>query len=88
MLRVAVVGAGIAGLTTAAALVRAGIRCHVYEQTAVLGEVGAGIQLAPNATRLLNRFESIRLAERAVTPAAFEMRRWHDGAVLATTALG
>ena len=88
MLNVAVVGAGIAGLTTAAALVRAGIPSQVYEQASALGEIGAGVQLAPNATRLLGRFESIRLGERAVTPAAIEMRRWNDGGVLATTVLG
>jgi salicylate hydroxylase len=88
LLKVAVVGAGIAGLTTAAALARAGIPCQVHEQTAELGEVGAGIQLAPNATRLLRRLGSIRLAERAVMPSAIEMRRWDDGGVLGTTLLG
>lgn len=88
MLSVVVVGAGIAGLTTASALARAGISCRVYEQTVELGEVGAGIQLAPNATRLLSRLGSIRLVERAVTPEALEMRRWDDGDVLGTTALG
>jgi salicylate hydroxylase len=88
VLRVAVVGAGIAGLTTAAALARAGIPCQVYEQTAALGEVGAGIQLAPNATRLLERLASIQLSDRAVTPEAIEMRRWDDGGVIGTTALG
>ena len=88
MLNVAVVGAGIAGLTTAAALARAGIPCQVYEQAAVLGEVGAGVQLAPNATRLLRRLGETRLGERAVTPAAIEMRRWQDGGVLARTVLG
>ena len=88
MIKVVIVGGGIAGLTTAAALDRAGIPCQVYEQTAVLGEVGAGIQLAPNATRLLSRFESIRLADRAVPTTAIEMRRWNDGGELATTALG
>lgn len=85
---VAIIGAGLAGLTTAAALARAGIPCQLYEQTAELGEVGAGIQLAPNATRLLARFGALRLADRAVAPAAIEMRRWDDNAVLATTALG
>lgn len=88
MLNVVVVGAGIGGLTTAAALARVGIGCRVYEQTGQLGEVGAGIQLAPNATRLLRRLGSLRLSERAVAPAALEMRRWDDGAVLGRTVLG
>jgi salicylate hydroxylase len=88
VLDVVVVGAGIGGLATAAALARVGIECRVYEQTGELGEVGAGIQLAPNATRLLRRIGSIRLAERAVTPASLEMRRWDDGEVLGETVLG
>lgn len=88
MITVVIVGAGIAGLTTAAALARAGIPCQIYEQVAELGEAGAGIQLAPNATRLLHRLGSIRLAERAVTPAAIELRRWDSGGVLGRTVLG
>jgi salicylate hydroxylase len=88
VITVVVVGAGIAGLTTAAALARAGIPCQVYEQAAEVGEVGAGIQLAPNATRLLRRLGPIRLADRAVTPGAIELRQWDDGGVLGRTVLG
>jgi salicylate hydroxylase len=88
-MRVAVVGAGIAGLTVAAALSRAGIRAEVYEQADQLGEVGAGIQISPNATRLLHR---LGLAERlravAVRPEALEMRRWDDNRALMRTVLG
>lgn len=87
-LRIAVIGAGIAGLTTAAALARRGLRCHVYEQAAELAEVGAGIQLAPNATRLLARLGLTQLPRLAVQPAAIEMRRWDDGRMLGRTALG
>src|SRR4051794_18014081 len=54
-LRVAIVGAGLAGLALAAALRRAGIDFDVYEQAPRLSEVGAGVQLAPNATRVLHR---------------------------------
>ncbi|TDV57328.1 FAD-dependent monooxygenase [Actinophytocola oryzae] len=87
-MNIVVVGAGIAGLTTAAALARAGVPCTVYEQTGELGEVGAGIQLAPNATRLLQRLGSIHLEDRGVAPEAIEMHRWDDGDVLGTTVLG
>src|SRR4051812_11131536 len=50
---VAVVGGGIGGLTAALTLLRAGFDVHVYEQAPALSEVGAGIQLAPNCTRIL-----------------------------------
>jgi salicylate hydroxylase len=48
-----VVGAGIGGLTAALALARAGRDVLILEQASRLGEVGAGIQLSPNATRVL-----------------------------------
>ncbi|MEV4511729.1 FAD-dependent monooxygenase [Dactylosporangium sp. NPDC049525] len=86
---VAVVGAGIAGLTVAAALNGAGVHCQVYEQTRTLGEVGAGIQISPNATRLLLRLGlGPYLDSVGVRPAAIEMRRWDSDAVLMRTVLG
>ncbi|MGH6726069.1 MAG: FAD-dependent monooxygenase [Pseudolabrys sp.] len=50
---VIVAGAGIGGLTAALALARAGLRATVFEQAARLEEIGAGIQLSPNAVRVL-----------------------------------
>jgi salicylate hydroxylase len=50
---VIVAGAGIAGLTAALALARAGFRATVLEQSPKLEETGAGIQLSPNASRIL-----------------------------------
>jgi salicylate hydroxylase len=88
-IRIAVVGAGIGGLTVAAALARNGLRCHVFEQAHLLGEIGAGIQLAPNATRLLHRLGlEDQLRAVAVRPCAIEMRRWEDNSVLRRTPLG
>jgi len=46
---VVIVGGGIGGLATALALARRGIPSHVIEQAAELKEIGAGIQLGPNA---------------------------------------
>lgn len=50
---IAIIGAGLGGLTCALALLRSGVRAKVYEQSAQLGEVGAGITLGPNASRVL-----------------------------------
>ena len=52
---IAVIGAGIAGLTAAVALAQQGNHCTVYEQTRRFDGTGAGLQLSPNATRLLRR---------------------------------
>ncbi|WP_225801878.1 FAD-dependent monooxygenase [Streptomyces sp. NK15101] len=88
-IRVAVAGAGIAGLAFALALRRAGIDCHLYEQAEQLAEVGAGVQITPNATRLLHRLGlRDRLRTVAVAPQAIEMRRWDDGGLLQHTELG
>jgi salicylate hydroxylase len=53
--QIIVAGAGIAGLTAAIAFARRGFAVRVFEQAAELVETGAGIQLSPNATRLLDR---------------------------------
>ena len=50
---VIIAGGGIGGLTAALALLRAGVDCDIYEQAPELREVGAGLQLAPNGTRVL-----------------------------------
>ncbi len=65
-LTVAIAGAGIAGLSAALAFARTGARVILLERASVLGEVGAGIQLSPNATRLLDRLGVLK----AVTAAA------------------
>ncbi|MFN6986631.1 MAG: FAD-dependent monooxygenase, partial [Rhizobium oryzihabitans] len=50
---VAIVGAGIAGLTAALSFARHGVSSDIIEQAGELTEVGAGLQLSPNAARLL-----------------------------------
>ena len=55
-LKVCVIGAGMGGLTCALALAKAGFRdVQVFEVASNLGFVGAGIQLAPNMARILDR---------------------------------
>ena len=52
---VAVIGGGIGGLVAALSLLRAGVDVHVYEQARALSEVGAGVQVSPNASCILHR---------------------------------
>jgi salicylate hydroxylase len=51
-----VIGAGIGGMAAAIALRRAGLEVSLFEQTVAQREVGAGIQISPNASRLLGRY--------------------------------
>src|SRR6185369_11871860 len=88
-LRVIIVGAGIGGCAAALALRRVGCRVDVYEQALEKTEVGAGIQISPNASRLLQRYGlGIELDSVAVRPVAVEVRRWQDGKILAREDLG
>jgi salicylate hydroxylase len=82
----AIVGAGIGGLAAALSLLKVGVDVHVYEQAGALSEVGAGIQISPNATRILHRVGiGEALAETGVKPLAFHQRRWDDGRTLLRT---
>jgi 3-hydroxybenzoate 6-monooxygenase len=53
---VLVIGGGIGGLSVALALTRTGLRVRLYERAAEFGEVGAGLQIAPNCTRILDDY--------------------------------
>ncbi len=88
-LRVAVIGAGIGGLAAAMVLRRSGMLVEVYEQAPVLTEVGAGLHLAPNGSRLLHRLGlGERLREVAVQPEALQVRLWNSGTVLNRQPMG
>ncbi|MGW4394027.1 FAD-dependent oxidoreductase [Amycolatopsis nivea] len=77
---VLVVGGGIGGLSTAFALSRLGLRVRVLEQAKEFGEVGAGIQLAPNCTRILDAYGLLDTAKaRGVVPDRMAMRDAVDG---------
>ncbi|MCF2527943.1 FAD-dependent monooxygenase [Yinghuangia soli] len=86
---VTVVGGGLGGLTAALALRQRGLRVTVLEQAAQLGEIGAGIQTAPNASRILlglglrEQMEAIR-----TEPLDQVRRRWADGSIIGLTPLG
>ncbi|MFG1350337.1 FAD-dependent monooxygenase [Xanthobacter autotrophicus] len=84
-----VVGAGIGGLAAAIAMARAGLAVQVVEQARKLKEVGAGLQLTPNATRILRDFGLLnRLEQVAVAPRALEVRDGRSGAPLTRAEYG
>jgi salicylate hydroxylase len=88
-LRVLLVGGGIGGLTAAIALARRGMQPVVLERAKAFAEVGAGLQLAPNATRRLFGFGlEPALREIGFAPEQVDIRDSADGAVLLTTPLG
>jgi salicylate hydroxylase len=80
---VAVIGGGIGGLTAALPLLRAGFDVDVYERAGQLTEVGAGVQISPNASRVLHGLGlADELARTGVKPLAWHQRRWDDGRTL------
>ncbi|WP_405009949.1 FAD-dependent monooxygenase [Kitasatospora sp. NBC_01539] len=72
--RLAVVGGGIGGLAAALAAARAGLRVTLVERAAEFGEIGAGLQLAPNASSALEGLGVLADVQRtAVTPPRLVM---------------
>ncbi len=87
-LNVTVVGAGLGGLTAAAALLKHGCDVTVLEQAGELGEIGAGVQLSPNAMKVMRALG----LEQEVLGVSFEpgnhvIRSWKSGRVLSSTQL-
>jgi 3-hydroxybenzoate 6-monooxygenase len=77
---VVVVGGGIGGLGSALALTRAGLQVRVLEQASEFGEVGAGLQMAPNATRILRSWELLdQVVAHGVLPRRLVLRDALDG---------
>ena len=88
-MRVIVAGGGIGGLAAALALARCGALVRVLERSAVLGEVGAGLQLSPNATRLLFGWGlEAGLRRIGFQPVSADIRDRANGDILLSTPLG
>ena len=86
---VIVAGAGIGGLTAALSLARAGFRVTVLEQSSVLEETGAGIQLSPNASRILIELGlRDRLEPLVVNPDAIRVMSGGSGREITRIPLG
>src|SRR5262245_20538013 len=88
-MRIAVIGGGIGGLSAALHLLRTGFDVHVYEQSPRIGEIGAGIQISPNASRLLIRLGLKPAMDKVgVRPRAVHQKRWDNGSTLQRAPLG
>ena len=81
-LRVAIVGAGMGGLATAAALRRVGIDVAVYEQATQFARIGAGIQIGCNAMKVLRELGLERkMRQQSFYPRSWNNRDWRTGDV-------
>ena len=85
---ITVIGAGIAGLTVAVALARHGARVHVLERSTSFGQVGSGIQISPNAGRVLDRLGLGGAADAASLRSEGVVLRNRSGSEIARMALG
>jgi 6-hydroxynicotinate 3-monooxygenase len=79
-LSIAIVGAGMGGLATAAALRRVGIDVMVYEQASQFARIGAGIQIGCNAMKVLRQLGlEQRLRAQSFYPRSWNNRDWKTG---------
>ncbi|OBZ73032.1 3-hydroxybenzoate 6-hydroxylase 1 [Grifola frondosa] len=79
-LHILIVGCGMGGLAAAHCLAQAGHRISLFESAAAIGEVGAGIQVSPNVSRLLRRWGlGDALDAVAVRPEAIALTRYDTG---------
>src|SRR5438445_4815547 len=81
--QVAIVGAGIGGLTAASTLRRIGMDVQIYEQAARFARVGAGIQMMPNSMKVLRKIGlQERMRRTAFQPYSHLNREWNTGKIL------
>ena len=87
-LEISIVGAGIGGLVAALALKKRGHKPIIYEKTESLSELGAGIQLSPNANKVLEYLGVMEELQADVyEPEAFQFVHYRTGKVLAQRTL-
>jgi salicylate hydroxylase/6-hydroxynicotinate 3-monooxygenase len=85
----AIIGAGMGGLTLAAALHQRGIAARIYEQAPRFIRLGAGIQMSPNAMRVLRGIGlEPRIRATAFQPSSWTNRDWDSGTLTNELALG
>ncbi len=87
--KVIIVGAGLGGIALAIALLQKGFQVEIYEQAPALGEIGAGIQVSPNACRVLTSlgaFDEVKAL--SASPTEYRFRLFENGETLQTIPLG
>ena len=86
--KVLIAGGGIAGLASGLALAQAHAEVHILECAPALTEVGAGVQLGPNVTRILKAWDLLPAIDKVASyPANLQARSAKSGEVLATLPL-
>ena len=87
-MKIAIVGGGIGGLTAALALSESTHDITVFERSAGIREIGAGVQISPNAGRLLHSLGlGAPYSEISVHPHRVVLRRWEDDSIIRATDL-
>jgi salicylate hydroxylase len=87
-MKIAIVGGGIGGLTAALSLSQNSHEITVFERSAGIREIGAGVQISPNAGRLLHSLGlGTAYSEISVNPHRVVLRRWEDDSIIRATDL-
>lgn len=87
--KIVIAGAGIGGLCAALTLAKREFEVTVYEQSHQLGDVGAGLQLSPNAMHVLQTIDiADEVKAKAFSPESAVMRHYHTGKTYFTVPLG
>lgn len=82
-IKIAVIGAGLGGMTVAGLLQRHGFAVTVYEQAPAFSRIGAGIHLSANVMKVMRRLEIEKaLGDIGLHPDAFVSRQWDTGDIL------
>ncbi len=80
---IAVIGAGLGGMTVAGLLQRAGFNVKVFEQAPAFSRIGAGIHLSANVLKVMRRLDiETALCDVGLHPDAFVSRKWDTGEIL------
>lgn len=88
-MKILIIGAGIGGLVSALCLNKKGYEVEMYEQSEVLSELGAGVQLSPNATRVLDYLElTDDLKPHIFEPRSFQFLNYKTEKIISKRELG